>query len=65
MNHSTEDSAQHKAKIIYYAKVLSEKELKAKFKNAKSTVSWIDKDNHQIIKEFNLNELMDIQTKSK
>lgn len=65
MNHSTEDSAQHKAKIIYYAKGLSEKEFKDKFHNAKTIVTWIDKNNHQKIKEFNLGKLMDFQTKSK
>lgn len=60
-DHSTENSIEHKAKIVFYAKGLSEKELKAKFKNAQTTVSWTDKNNKQVNKQFQLDELMEFK----
>ena len=57
----TENSIEHKAKIIFYAKGLSEKELKAKFKNAHTTVSWTDKNNKKVNQQFQLSEIMEFK----
>lgn len=43
----------------YFAKGLTEKEIKDKFNNEKVIVSWTDKDKKQMKKQYNLGELLE------
>ncbi|MBD8033161.1 fructose-bisphosphate aldolase [Solibacillus merdavium] len=58
-DNESENFSEYQTKLVYYAKGLSEEELKEAFSNSKTTVTWVDKENEQIIKQYKIADLIE------
>lgn len=59
----SENFAEYYYQIVYYAKGISEADMKKAFSDAKITVAWTDDENGQIEKQYNIADLIEFSKK--
>lgn len=62
-DNTSQNFAEYYYQLVYYAKGLSEADIKKAFSDAKITVAWTDKENQQIEKQYNIAELIEFRKK--
>ena len=58
----SENFATYNQDLVFYAKDLSDNDIKKAFSNEKITISWINHKNEKIRKEYNLSDLVEFDT---
>ncbi|MEI4770934.1 fructose-bisphosphate aldolase [Psychrobacillus sp. FJAT-51614] len=58
-DNASENFAEYQQEIVFYAKGLSEEDIKKAFSNSKITVAWNDNDNEQIEKQYKIGDLIE------
>ncbi|MBU8878292.1 hypothetical protein BGM26_04730 [Bacillus sp. FJAT-29790] len=58
-DNASENFAEYKQEIVFYAKGLSDEDIKKAFKDAKITVAWTDNNNEQKEKQYNITDLIE------
>ena len=58
-DNASENFAEYQYKLVYYAKGLSEEDIKKAFSDAKLTVSWTDNNNEQEEKQYKIADLIE------
>lgn len=62
-DNTSENFAEYYYQLVYYAKGLSEADIKKAFSNSKITVAWTDDENGQIEKQYNIADLIEFSKK--
>ncbi|MEG0440409.1 hypothetical protein [Solibacillus cecembensis] len=63
LDNTSENFAEYSYQLVYYAKGLSQGDIKQAFNNSIITVAWTDDENQQIEKQYNIAELIEFSKK--